>query len=134
MAASRSRHISQFIDRPAAIVYAFVSDPANLPIWASGVSSDIQQVGEEWVSESPFGPVTIRFAPANPFGVADHDVTVPDGETTHNPLRVLPDGQGSEVVFTLRDRPGQSELEYEADAANVVEDLARLRDVLEGRA
>ena len=134
MAASRSEHLSVFIDRRASTVYAFVADPANLPLWASGVSSGIEQVGGpggDWVSQSPFGPVTIRFAPANPFGVADHDVTVPGGGTTHNPLRVLPEGTGSEVVFTLRDRPGLSEAEFEADARTVVADLTTLKGVLE---
>ena len=34
-------------------------------------------------------------------GVLDHDVTLPSGETVHNPMRVIPDGDGCEVVFTL---------------------------------
>jgi hypothetical protein len=31
----------------------------------------------------------------------DHDVTLPSGETLSNPMRVVPNGTGSEVVFTL---------------------------------
>ena len=63
------------------------------------------------------GEVEVRFAPENPFGVADHDVTLPDGTTFTNPLRVLPDGDGCEVVFTLRRRPGVTDEAFDADAA-----------------
>jgi hypothetical protein len=134
MAATQSRHISQQIDCPASRAYEFIADPANLPAWAAGVSAGIRRVGADWVSDSPFGPVTVHFAERNPFGVADHDVTVPGGETTHNPLRVLPDGEGCEVVFTLRDRRGMTSAEFEADAAAIAADLATLKRVLEGQA
>jgi hypothetical protein len=133
MAATRSRHISLQIDYPAPAAYEFVANPANLPAWAAGVSAGIKQVGGDWVSDSPFGPVTVRFAEPNPFGVADHDVTVPGGESTHNPVRVLPDGAGCEVVFTLRERPGMTAAEFEADAAAITADLATLKRVLEER-
>ena len=133
MAATESRHISERIDCPADAAYEFVANPANLPAWAAGVSTGIRQIGADWVSDSPFGPVTVRFAEPNPFGVADHDVTTTDGQTTHNPLRVLPDGAGCEVVFTLRDRPGMTAAEFEADAAAIAADLATLKRVLEAR-
>jgi hypothetical protein len=38
----------------------------------------------------------------NDFGVLDHVVALPSGESVYNPLRVIPDGEASEVVFTLR--------------------------------
>jgi hypothetical protein len=43
----------------------------------------------------------VRFVERNRFGVIDHDVTLPTRETVHNPLTVLPNGTGSEVVFTV---------------------------------
>jgi hypothetical protein len=63
--------------------------------------------------------------------VLDHDVTLPSGETVHNPMRVLANGDGSEVVFTLYRRPAVSDAEYEADAAAVAADLERLKALLE---
>ena len=112
-------------------MYAFASEPANLPRWASGLSSGIEEVDGEWVTESPMGRVKVAFAGRNDLGVLDHDVTLPSGETVHNPMRVLANEEGSEVVFTLYRRPGMSDAEYEADAATVVADLQQLKELLE---
>jgi hypothetical protein len=125
------RHLTVSIDRPPAEVYAFASDPANLPRWARGLSGSIARVGGEWVADSPMGKVKVRFAPPNAFGVLDHDVVLESGESVHNPLRVVPNGAGSEVVFTLVRRPGVSDAEWAADADAVQRDLGALRRVME---
>jgi hypothetical protein len=62
----------------------------------------------------------------------DHDVTLPSGETVHNPMRVVADGRGCEVVFTLRRRPGMSDEDFVRDADAVSADLTTLKGVLEG--
>ena len=127
-----SRHISVHVARPVDEVYAFAADPRNLPRWAAGLAgATVEEIDGRWVTDSPMGRVTFTFAPANDFGVLDHDVRLPDGETVHNPLRVLRDGDGSEVVFTLRHRPGMSEDDVERDAAAVTEDLATLKALVE---
>jgi hypothetical protein len=129
---TNSRHISTHIERSAAATYDFAADPRNLPRWAAGLAgSTVEPAGEQWVTHSPMGPVTIAFAPRNDLGVLDHDVTLPSGETVHNPLRVIPDGQGCEVVFTLRARPGMTPEDVERDAAAVATDLATLKALLE---
>ncbi len=127
---SESRHLSTHVDRPADEVYAYVSDPARLPEWAAGLSSGIEERDGRWFATSPMGDVEVRFAPQNPYGVADHDVTLPDGSVTSNPLRVLPDGSGSEVVFTLRRAPGTTDEAFEADEAAIRADLASLARLL----
>jgi uncharacterized membrane protein len=124
-------HVSVSIDRPPAEVYAFASDPANLPQWANGLSNSIEQVNGAWVAESPLGKVSIRFAARNAFGVLDHDVTLKSGVTVHNPMRVVANGDGSEVVFTLFRLPGVGEDAFAADAAAVEKDLATLKRLLE---
>jgi hypothetical protein len=130
--ASRSQHISIGIDRPASTVYDFAADPLNLPKWAAGLAgSTVERDGERWFTDSPMGRVTFAFAPDNDFGVLDHDVTLPTGETVHNPLRVISDGDGCEVVFTLRQRPGVTDDEFQRDADSVAQDLATLKTLLE---
>ena len=128
-----TRHITVWVDRPAGEVYDYAADPIHLPDWASGLSSSVEQVDGQWVAASPMGRVTIAFVPRNEFGVLDHDVTLPSGETVHNPMRVIPADAGCEVVFTLRRRPGMSDEDLERDAAAVTADLAALKRVLEGR-
>lgn len=130
--ASPSQHIGVGIDRPVAAVYDFAADPLNLPSWAAGlVGSKVERDGEQWFTESPGGRVTFTFTPRNTFGVLDHDVTLPSGETVHNPLRVIRDGDGCEVVFTLRQRPGMTDEEFERDADAVTRDLSTLKSLLE---
>ncbi|MFF5713848.1 SRPBCC family protein [Streptomyces sp. NPDC012756] len=127
-----SRHVSISIDRSIADVYAYASDPVNLPAWAHGLGKTIEKVGDEWVADSsPLGRVTVRFVPRNDLGVLDHDVTLPSGQTFHNPVRVIATETGSEVVFTLLRRPEMSDAEFERDADTVAADLARLKGLLE---
>jgi hypothetical protein len=127
-----SRHVSVSISRSAEQVYRYVTDPANLPTWAAGLGRSIEQVGDDWFADSPMGRVLIRFVPENDFGVADHDVTLPSGETVRNPMRVLAAGEDSEVVFTVRRQPGMTEDQFAADCAAVAADLATLKQLLEG--
>ena len=128
---SESKHISIGIDRPAHDVYTYAVDPRNLPTWAAGIGTSIDLVHDQWVAVSPMGPITVEFAERNGFGVLDHIVTLPTGESFLNPMRVLADGDGCEVVFTLRRWAGESDLEFESDAAAVARDLATLKRLLE---
>ncbi|MCT1998635.1 SRPBCC family protein [Brachybacterium muris] len=129
---SETRHVTTIIDRPAAEVYDFVRDPQNLPRWAAGLGgTDVQHEVEQWSMNTPMGRVLISFVPENPYGVLDHSVTLPTGESTFNPMRVISvDDQRSEVIFSLR-RAAMSEDEFEADAEAVAEDLAELTEILE---
>lgn len=127
-----AQFISVAIARPPADIYAFVSNPENLPKWASGLSGSIRRVSGGWVADSPMGEVKIEFAEQNSLGVLDHRVTLESGVTVYNPLRVQPNGEGSEVVFTLYRRPGVSDQELREDAGRVRKDLDRLKVLLEG--
>ena len=130
--ASGSRHISERIDLPAEEVYAYAVDPANVPEWAPGLGTTVENVDGRWYVESPMGRVGLAFVERNAFGVLDHEVTLPSGETIYNPMRVIPDGDACEVVFTLRRQPGVSDEEFEEDAKAVAADLARLKRIMEG--
>jgi hypothetical protein len=132
---SESRHISAWINRSASDVYRYARDPQNLPRWAAGLADgQVTEVGDTWVAQSPMGEIAIEFTPANDLGVLDHVVRMPSGEPVFNPLRVVPAGEEwSEVVFTLRRRPGMSDREFHADAEAVAADLAALKRILEGQ-
>jgi Polyketide cyclase / dehydrase and lipid transport len=129
--ASESKHLSQRIDRPAAEVYEYASNPANVPQWAPGLGSSVENVDGEWFVETGAGRASLAFVPRNEYGVLDHEVTLPSGETFYNPMRVIPDGNGCEVVFTLRRLPDMSDEDFARDAGLVAADLARLRQLLE---
>jgi hypothetical protein len=128
---SESQHLSAHVERPAAEVYAYVVNPANLPNWATGLSGSIEQRDEGWFAESPMGDIEVRFVPENPYFVVDHEVRLSDGTTFNNPMRVIDHGTGCEVVFTLLRRSDQSDGDYEADATTIRTDLATLKELLE---
>ncbi len=127
------RHVTVSIARSADEVYAFASDGANLPRWASGLGERATRSSGEWQLEGPLGRIRVRFAPVNQFGVLDHQVLLPDGQAVHNPLRVVPNGSGSELSFVLFRLPGVSSEKFAADAAWVERDLTRLKALLEAR-
>jgi hypothetical protein len=126
-----AKHISVSINRSAAQVYAFASNPENLPKWAAGLSGSIKKVNEDWIGEAPMGRVKVKFAEKNKFGVLDHDVTLPSGVKVYNPMRVFPNNEGSELVFTLYRQPDMSDQKFAEDAEWVEKDLAKLKTLLE---
>jgi hypothetical protein len=73
------------------------------------------------------GRVKVKFAEKNKFGVLDHDVTLPSGVKVYNPVRVLPNNDGSELVFTLYRRPDVFDQEFAEDGKSVERDLAKLK-------
>ncbi len=126
-----SKTITQSIGVPPKTVYEFVANPENLPQWAAGLSKGIKKVGHDWVADSPMGQVKVKFVPSNEFGVLDHDVTLPSGETVTNPMRVLKNGEGSEVMFTLFKDEKTDDKTFAHDAELVAKDLRSLKQVLE---
>lgn len=129
---SESKQISEYIDRPPAEVYDYASNPANVPEWAPGLGTAVEQVDGRWYVDTPGGRVAIAFAPRNDFGVLDHHVTLPSGEVVYIPMRAMANGTGSEVVFTLRRLAGMTDDEFARDEGLVAADLARLKRILEG--
>lgn len=127
-----ARHISVSINRSPADIYNFASNPENLPKWAAGLSgASIIRSGDHWICESPMGRVKVKFAEKNPFGVMDHEVTLPSGEVNHNPFRVLSNESGGEVVFTLYRLPRMNDSDFEHDAFLIQKDLETLKRLLE---
>lgn len=125
------RHVSVFIARPVNDVYRFASDVGNMAKWATGLGGSIDKVDGEWIANGPIGRVKVRMATPNAFGVLDHDVVLESGTTVKNPVRVLEQGGGSLVVFTLFRQPGVSDDAFEADVKWVEKDLNILKTLLE---
>jgi len=124
----KSQHISASINRSPDQVYEFTSNPENLPKWAAGLGGSIKNVNGDWIAESPMGRVKVKFAHKNKFGILDHDVTLPSGEKFYNPVRVFPNNDGSELIFTLYRQLDQM---FAEDAKAVKRDLEKLKTLLE---
>lgn len=127
----KSRTLNITIHRNPKEVYHFVSDLKNLPKWATAFCLSIKKSGKVWIAQTPQGPVKIRIAAKNRFGVLDHTVIPAPGKEIFVPMRVVPNGKGSEVLFTLFQHPGMSAKQFSADSRLVRRDLKTLKNVLE---
>ena len=128
-----SRIVSVPIACPPGAAYDFLSNPENLPRWAPGFCLAAERTGDGWVVTTPQGPMTVRFAERNGFGVLDHTVRMEDGTEFYNPMRVIPNGSGCELAFTLFQTPGMSDEQFDGDAGLVEGDLLRAKAILAGR-
>lgn len=102
-----------------------------MPFWASGLASGLTQDGDDWIAEGTLGTARVRFAPHNDFGVIDHWVTLESDLQVYNALRVVPNGDGCEIMFTVLQLPGMEEAQFAADAAHVMRDLKTLKELME---
>jgi len=110
---------------------ALVTPCAARAAAGSGLGS-IKNVGGEWMADVPsVGQVKLSFVERNALGVVDHDVLLPSGGKVHNPIRAIPNGNGTEVVFTVIRQHGTSDEKFAADTAWVDKDLHILKDLLE---
>jgi hypothetical protein len=75
----------------------------------------------------------VRFTPPNDFGVLDHRVTLPNGLSVENALRVVSNGDGAEVMFLLLRQPAMDDAAFESDAAHVARDLDTLTRLMEDK-
>jgi hypothetical protein len=126
-----SRTLSVQIDRPFATVYEFLVNPANWNQWAFGLGKSLRRSDNGWIADSGDGIVRVRFTPRNEFGVLDHTVVRSSGAEVYVPMRLIANGHGCELLFTLFREPGISDDRYNADSGFVQRDLNRLKDLLE---
>lgn len=126
-----SKTLSVSIQCDTKKVYEFVSHLENLPKWATTFCRSIRETKGQWTLETPQGPVKVRMAEKNDFGVLDHTASPSPGVEVLVPMRVVPNEQGSEVIFTLFRRPEMSDAQYAQDMGMVEQDLKSLKNILE---
>lgn len=128
------RYLSVSIERDPREVYAFTSNPEHLPQWAAGLGLGVQRAGEHWEVKTQDGVVGLRFTPDNAYGVLDHTVVLPDGAEVYVPMRVMPNGKGSEVMLGLFRQPEMDDAAFARDAGLMQSDLLALKTLLESQA
>lgn len=115
-------------------VYSYITDPRRLPTWAAGLAHAIEERDGQWVATNPSGEWIVEFVDANALGVADHRVTLPDGSSQLNPMRVVPNGDGAAVLFTVFRGEVAGDDEWRALIATITADLEALRGIFESAA
>lgn len=128
----QSKTLTVSIESQPKDVYGFVSDPGNLPKWATAFCQSVRRSDGEWIVDTPDGPMKVRFVEYNEFGVLDHYVSPMPGVEILIPMRVVSNGSGSEVIFTLLRSPNMSAEQFAEDVRLVEHDLRTLKGTLEG--
>ena len=129
----KSKTLSLSINCTPDRLYEFVSHPENLPEWAKAFCRSVRKSNGEWIVETPRGPVKIRFVKKNECGVLDHYIRPSPGVEIFVPMRVIPNGNGSEVLFTLFRQAGMTDENFAEDIRWVDSDLKNLKMAMEKR-
>ena len=125
------RIITRSIACPFEQAYERAHAPTFFAEWAAGMSSSLHQEGDRWIAETPAGQAEVHFSPHNDFGVLDHHVMLPGGQDVYIPLRMIENGDGTEVSLWLFRQPEMDDAAFERDAGMVEKDLDTLKALLE---
>jgi Polyketide cyclase / dehydrase and lipid transport len=87
------------IQAPPGEVHAFLAEPDNLTRWAPGFAQAVRADGDELVVTSNGGDVRMAMSTSPTYGTVDM-VTAADRRLGVF-VRILPNGEGSECVFSL---------------------------------
>ncbi|MCE7874106.1 SRPBCC family protein [bacterium CPR1] len=121
----RSRTHSVSIPRSPHEVFSFLTEVENWPRWAVLTVRRVRRDGEGWVFEGVEGELALTAISRPEVGLFDYEL---GGWSVA--MRVLPNGDGSEVVATFLQPEGMQEREFE-QAVNVRErELKALKVVL----
>ena len=130
----KSRVFTISIHRPYGEVYRFLSEPTNLALWGgTEPASEMRHLGgTDYLVQLPRGRRVMRFTPVNAFGVLDYQV-FEEGEDGGplTPVRLHPNQDGCELVFTWYQRPGVDDERFASESEWAYSDLLRMKAYIE---
>jgi len=125
------------IDAPVEVVTTDLADPAAQPEWATEFFSSpaVQGADDVWTVNVPMmgGEVTMKIDADIACGRIDMYLA-PAGAPFGPPLpvRVIPNGDGCDVLFTLARFPGQPDDQWTEGLASMQRELLKLKNRHEG--
>jgi hypothetical protein len=134
MTSLKSKTLSISINSKPKTVYEFVLNLENLPKWAKMFCRSIKLLNGEWIAEVLQEQAKVRITKRNDFGILDHYVKLlssPNVDEVFVPMRVVQNGDGSEVIFTVFQLAGMAEERYAEDIRMVEQDLKNLKSIVE---
>jgi hypothetical protein len=115
-------------------VYDYMAEPRNLPKWTMALGPSFRRLEQHrWIAEAPMmetGPIIIGFSPRNRFGILDYEFAYADRAMSF-PVRVVANGEGSEVVVTFFAMPDASEEHITSEIEWIRTDLLTLKALLQ---
>ena len=126
MNSTQTRSIA--IAAPPEAVIALLADGARLPEWAPRFASEARAEADHWVIDSDGQEVRIQIKASADFGTVDY--LSADDERIGAFTRVIPNGEGSEFLFTLPFAPGTDQEAIDAQMEVVEGELEAVRALL----
>ena len=131
----KSRTLSVSINSKPKTIYEFVLNLENFSRWAKMACRSIKLLNGEWIAETPQGQAKVRITERNDLGILDHYVRLLSSpnidEDVFVPMRIVQNGDGSEVIFTVFQLPDMSEDKCAEDIKMVEQDLQNLKRTIE---
>jgi hypothetical protein len=116
--------------RPDRVV-AYVGDGASLPRWAIGFAQSVRPHGSGWLVTTGRSEVPTTITVDDTTGTIDFRMQAgPDSDATAY-SRVVPNGEGSEFIFTQLQQPGVTDELFAQLVAAVGHELVALKAQLE---
>jgi hypothetical protein len=125
----RSETRTRTIAAPPSAVLDVLGDARNLPRWAPAFARSVRQSGDHWVVDSGAGELVVDLRVAREQGTVD--LTSSTDRRRGAFLRVLPNADGSECLFTLFFGDGTPDEAVAAQMATVEDELARIASLAE---
>jgi Polyketide cyclase / dehydrase and lipid transport len=89
------------IASPPELVFDFVADPRNLPLWAPAFATSIERDGEHWLVHSGGAQLRLEVRASRELGTVDFlAADAPPDRPVGAYSRVVHNGAGSEYLFT----------------------------------
>lgn len=126
-----SHTITLSIARPCDEVFTFLAEPGNYPSWAA-ITGPFSKVSDGvYGAETDSGPRLIRFIADRRYGILDHAVYVEGDVPRFDPMRVVPNGAGTELIYTFLQRDGMDADQFASTVEWIRTDLMTLKSLLE---
>jgi hypothetical protein len=127
----RSKTHTITIQAPPAEVLKFLAEVENLPRWAIGFAKAVTCENGRFFVTTGAGKVAVRIEADRSSGVVDFFMSPAPGVEVLAASRVVPNGSGSEYVFTQFQTPGMPDEIFDKNLVAVEHELTVLRALLE---
>lgn len=112
-------------------VFSFVADGGNLPRWAIGFAKSVRPDGPGWIASTAQGEVPTTITADETTGTVDFRMEPAPGVAATAYARIVPNGEGSEFVFTQFQQPGVPDEVFGQLVAALSHELVSLKALLE---
>ncbi len=129
----RSNTQSISINARPSDVLAFVGNGENLPRWAIGFAKSVRPAQGGWIVTTGQGDVPTSIAVNEVTGTVDFRMKPTGGVEATAYARVVPNGDGSEFLFTQMQQPDVPDQLFEQSVAAVGHELVALMALVEVR-